>query len=139
KDHATVKQLFCRFKQTSERARKTRDHLVDRIATELEIHAQIEEEIFYPTMRAVPDAVALVAEGRQEHEQVETLVSDMQSASDAEAENGGGTTDVSARRTARARATCRARRAASRPEADAEEERREQNQRGVKKVVRKAA
>ena len=64
KDHTAVKQLFRRFKKTSERAKKTRDQLVDRIATELEIHAAIEGEIFYPAMREVPKAGALVDEAR---------------------------------------------------------------------------
>jgi len=85
KDHTAVKQLFHRFKKTSERAKKTRDQLVDRIATELEIHAAIEGEIFYPAMREVPKAGALVDEARSDHEQVKILVADMQSAEDAEA------------------------------------------------------
>jgi hemerythrin superfamily protein len=83
KDHATVKRLFARFRQTSVRAQKTRQAVVDRIATELEIHAQIEEEIFYPAMRAVPKATLLLREAHEEHEQVKSLVAELQSAEDA--------------------------------------------------------
>jgi hemerythrin superfamily protein len=82
KDHATVKRLFARFRQTV-RAQKARQGVVDRIATELEVHAQIEEEIFYPAMRAVPKAAPLLREAHEEHEQVKSLVAEMQSA-DAE-------------------------------------------------------
>ena len=85
KDHATVKGLFARFRHTSNRAQKARQGLVDRIATELEVHAQIEEEIFYPAMRAVPKAAPLLEEAHEEHEQVKSLVAEMQSAYDAEA------------------------------------------------------
>jgi hemerythrin superfamily protein len=84
KDHATVKRLFARLHQTSVRAQKARQGLVERIATELEVHAQIEEEIFYPAMRAVPKAASLLKEAHEEHEQVKSLVAEMQSADDPE-------------------------------------------------------
>src|SRR5919109_527332 len=81
-DHAAVKTLFSRFRRTGERAEKTRQALIDRIATELEIHAQIEEEIFYPAMREVRKAAPLLKEAHKEHERVKTLVAEMQSAED---------------------------------------------------------
>jgi hemerythrin superfamily protein len=83
-DHATVKTLFSRFRRTGERAEKARQALIDRIATELEIHAQIEEEIFYPAMRQVRKAASLLREAHKEHEQVKKLVAEMQSAEDDE-------------------------------------------------------
>jgi hemerythrin superfamily protein len=84
-DHATVKKLFTEFRRTTDRARKTREQLVDRIATELELHAQIEEELFYPAMRAIPQAKRLLAEAHEEHERVKALVAEMQGADDGEA------------------------------------------------------
>jgi hemerythrin superfamily protein len=52
-DHTKVKKLFRQFGQTTERAVKTRQRLVDRIATELDVHVKIEEEIFYPAVERV--------------------------------------------------------------------------------------
>jgi iron-sulfur cluster repair protein YtfE (RIC family) len=86
KDHATVKRLVARFRQTSVRAQKARQRLVDRIATELEVHAQIEEEIFYPAMRAVPKAASILKEAHEEHEQVGARAGEVACRRDA----GGG-------------------------------------------------
>jgi hemerythrin superfamily protein len=84
KDHATVKQLFKEFKGTTDRARKTRQQLTDRIATALDVHAQIEEEIFYPAMRQIREAAPLLKEAHEEHAQVKSLVAEMQSAEEEE-------------------------------------------------------
>jgi hemerythrin superfamily protein len=77
-DHTKVKKLFRQFGQTTERAVKTRQRLVDRIATELDVHAKIEEEIFYPAVERVDSLRALVAESKEEHEEVKKLVAEMQ-------------------------------------------------------------
>lgn len=50
----------------------------------MEIHAEIEEEIFYPAMEAVPAATKLLGEAHEEHEQVKSLVAAVQSAENAE-------------------------------------------------------
>lgn len=84
-DHAAVKKLFTRFRQTTDRATRARQDLVTRLATELEVHAQIEEEIFYPAMREVPRAAKLLKEAHEEHEDVKSLVAEMQSEDEPEA------------------------------------------------------
>lgn len=67
-DHDTVETLFKKFESTGPRAHKTRRSLVDKMIEELSIHAAIEEQIFYPTVRdAVPGADAEVLEGLEEH------------------------------------------------------------------------
>jgi hypothetical protein len=43
------------------------------------VHAQVEEEIFYPAMRAVPKAAKLLKEAHEEHKEVKELVAQMQS------------------------------------------------------------
>src|SRR5438105_3810061 len=48
-DHEKVKELFNRFEKTMDQALK--DSLAGDIVTELEIHAALEEEIFYPAVR----------------------------------------------------------------------------------------
>ncbi|HEV8308700.1 MAG TPA: hemerythrin domain-containing protein [Methylomirabilota bacterium] len=77
-DHAAVKKLLTQFGRTTARAVKTRERLAEKIATELEIHAQIEEELFYPAAERFDELRPLVDESREEHEQVKSLVAEMQ-------------------------------------------------------------
>src|ERR1700758_2907463 len=49
KDHDKVKDLFDRFEKAESAAE--REKLILEAVTELKIHAVIEEEIFYPTVR----------------------------------------------------------------------------------------
>lgn len=77
-DHAAVKRLFTEFARTTARAQKTRQRLIDTIATELDIHAQIEEEIFYPALENVEGARPLLEEAHEEHQQVKELVAEVQ-------------------------------------------------------------
>ena len=50
-DHEKVRGLLSKLEETTERAAKSRTKLLADIARELEVHAQIEEEIFYPAYR----------------------------------------------------------------------------------------
>ena len=50
-DHATVKKLLGELDETTARAAKRRGELLAKIAMEVEAHAAIEEEIFYPAFR----------------------------------------------------------------------------------------
>ena len=78
KDHTEVKKLFAEFAKTTTRAFRKRQELIDTIATELDVHAQIEEEIFYPAVRQIAQGRELVDEAHEEHEEVKTLVADLQ-------------------------------------------------------------
>jgi hemerythrin-like domain-containing protein len=62
-DHAEVKELFKQVDALGERANATRAKLFAKIDSALEVHTQIEEEIFYPTFKAR-------AEDSQEREEV---------------------------------------------------------------------
>ena len=56
-----------------------RRELAAYICQELTIHAQIEEEVFYPAMRkAVPGAAALLDEAQDEHKKVTELIARIQ-------------------------------------------------------------
>jgi hemerythrin superfamily protein len=77
-DHAKVKKLFRYFSRTTARAVKTRRRLVDQIATELDVHARIEEEIFYPAVDRVEGLHPLVEESKEEHAEVKKLVAEVQ-------------------------------------------------------------
>jgi hemerythrin HHE cation binding domain-containing protein len=66
-DHARVKKLLGQLAGTTARAARTRRRLLERVATELEVHAQIEEEIFYPAAEDVDALGGLVRESREAH------------------------------------------------------------------------
>lgn len=67
-DHARVHELFDELERS---APQQRQELLDRIADELEIHAQLEEEIFYA---AASEVTRRTDDLRAGHEQVRTLV-----------------------------------------------------------------
>lgn len=75
-DHETVKTLLSKLMNTSDRAIKTRADLLDKIRNEVSIHTTIEEEIFYPAFQQAgnKDEAKMVAEAKEEHRAVESLV-----------------------------------------------------------------
>jgi hemerythrin superfamily protein len=74
-DHATVKDLFRRYKGLGDRALKSKTQTMQRIVTELSVHASVEEQVFYPDVkRRVPGSKRLVDHGLDEHQELkETL------------------------------------------------------------------
>lgn len=79
KDHQKVAGLFKQYESAGEDAATKKEELFRRIKQELDIHARIEEEIFYPAARQVPveEAKELVAEAHEEHKQVKTLLAEL--------------------------------------------------------------
>ena len=78
KDHQTVKDLFQQATRTSDQ--KQRRDLFDKIDTELEIHAHIEETIFYPALEQHEELADMVAEALEEHQQVKVLLEEIEEA-----------------------------------------------------------
>jgi hemerythrin superfamily protein len=77
-DHKTVKRLFRQFEKLGDSAVKSRRELVDKMIEELSIHAAIEEQLFYPTVREnVPGAEDEVLESLEEHHVVKWLLSEL--------------------------------------------------------------
>jgi hemerythrin superfamily protein len=78
-DHRTVEQLFREFEEAGDRAYKTKQQLVSQIIQELEVHATIEEEIYYPAVeaKAKKDGKELVAEAVEEHHVVKVLLGEL--------------------------------------------------------------
>jgi hemerythrin-like domain-containing protein len=77
-DHEAVEQLFRRFTRAGERAFVEKRAIVDRIIEELSVHAAIEEQLFYPAMRAtVPDTADLGLECLEEHHVVKWVLSEL--------------------------------------------------------------
>jgi hemerythrin superfamily protein len=78
-DHRTVERLFARFEQLGPRAHKTRRQVADRIVEELSVHAAIEEQVFYPVVRASSDDVDRhVLESLEEHHVAKWLCSEVE-------------------------------------------------------------
>jgi hemerythrin superfamily protein len=74
-DHNRARGLFTRF-QSAEESGDTAQmtELASTILAELEVHATIEEEIFYPTVSEASEEIHdLVTEGIEEHHVVKQL------------------------------------------------------------------
>jgi hemerythrin-like domain-containing protein len=77
-DHEKVKKLLAELETTTERGVKTRAELFSTIKGELTLHEIIEEEIFYPELKAHPKAKDLVLEAYEEHNVVDRLMRDLE-------------------------------------------------------------
>ena len=71
-DHKRVADLFEEFEKTKSDNRKM--SIVAQICQELTVHAQIEEEIFYPAVKAALKDHELVPEATVEHAAVKDLI-----------------------------------------------------------------
>ncbi|HEY0004204.1 MAG TPA: hemerythrin domain-containing protein [Pyrinomonadaceae bacterium] len=76
-DHKKVSGLFEKLEPTTENAVKTREELFERLNTELEIHARIEEKIFYPVLKREAETRDITMEGFEEHKIVKRLLEEM--------------------------------------------------------------
>jgi hemerythrin superfamily protein len=81
KDHNKVKALLAELESTTERGVQTRQRLFAEMKAELTVHETIEEEIFYPELKAHPKAKDLVLEAYEEHNVVDTLMGELSSLS----------------------------------------------------------
>lgn len=82
-DHKKVDKMFKDFEKKKEKDREAAIELVEQIMMELTVHAQIEEEIFYPTMReSGGDAMTeLLDEAEVEHMTAKDLIAQISSMS----------------------------------------------------------
>lgn len=74
RDHRTVEDLFEKYEGASGTDSKRK--IADRICTELKIHAQIEEEIFYPALEGKIDE-DLLKEAYVEHDGAKVLINEI--------------------------------------------------------------
>jgi hemerythrin superfamily protein len=77
-DHEAVTQLFDEFEKT--RSVPNKKALVAEICTALTVHAQIEEEMFYPAVKEALKDKELVPEAMIEHGGVKALIAQIQDA-----------------------------------------------------------
>jgi hemerythrin-like domain-containing protein len=75
-DHQRVKDLFAHYEATSNL--DTKRTLAEHVFVELETHAQLEENVFYPAVNEETDeGPALVKESLSEHETVKHLIQEL--------------------------------------------------------------
>ena len=83
-DHKAVSKLFKRYEQAEDREEKRA--ILQEVCTALTVHAQLEEELFYPALRTAlsEDDVELLDEAQVEHSTVKILVSELEDAEPGE-------------------------------------------------------
>ena len=76
KDHQKVKQMFDDYDDSPEEAR---GEIARNIFQELEIHTRVEEDVFYPAVRASADKSGkeLIKHSFEEHQEVNDLISEL--------------------------------------------------------------
>jgi hemerythrin-like domain-containing protein len=81
-DHRAVKKLFKEFEElagsAAQRATTQRKNVAREICTQLSVHAQIEEEIFYPRLREAFKDTAVIAEAEVEHATAKNLIAQIE-------------------------------------------------------------
>lgn len=82
-DHREVSEMFKQFEELGDRAKTSKQKLVEKICTSLIAHTTIEEEIFYPAIREqkqIKDADDMVDEALVEHQAAKDLIRQLQEA-----------------------------------------------------------
>jgi hypothetical protein len=76
-DHKKVSQIFLKLEPTTERAVKSREELFGELKNELDLHAHIEETIFYPSIKREAETREVVLEGFEEHHVIKMLLKEL--------------------------------------------------------------
>ena len=83
-DHRKVEDLFEQYDQEKESDEGTRREIAQKICAELTIHAQVEEELFYPWLREnlEDDEMEMLEEAQVEHQTAKDLIAQIEAATD---------------------------------------------------------
>ena len=77
-DHEKVEKLFEKLLNSGDGAKKTRETLCQQIASELEAHAEFEEQVFYPAIKKAGDGAGEeLKEALSEHQEMKDLLERM--------------------------------------------------------------
>lgn len=77
-DHAKVKQSFKEFEKMDHEDEATMQEMVRAVCAELKAHTTIEEEIFYPAVRAAIEDEDLMNEAQVEHASAKDLIAQLE-------------------------------------------------------------
>jgi hemerythrin-like domain-containing protein len=87
-DHRAVKKMFKEYEELTNSRGKTvgqkKMDLARQICQELTVHARIEEEIFYPALRAVFKDTDMLAEAEVEHQSAKDLIAQIEAGAQAD-------------------------------------------------------
>ena len=75
-DHKLVSELFAEYEKALLKIKKKL--LLAQICTELKVHAQVEEEIFYPAVKIALKDIKLIPEAMIEHETLKALIAQVE-------------------------------------------------------------
>lgn len=73
-DHKKVKDLFEQFEGLSDRSKVSKKKIADEICMELTVHAEVEEQVFYPAVRNPIKDEDLMDEAVVEHASAKELI-----------------------------------------------------------------
>jgi hemerythrin superfamily protein len=78
-DHKKVKALFRQYEAAGDRAYQKKKSIAEEVFTEITVHSALEEELFYPAVKAETDKQGqeLVAESVEEHHVVAMLIEEL--------------------------------------------------------------
>ena len=76
-DHKKVAGILEKLDSTTERGVKTREELFSQLKTELDVHARIEETIFYPALEEAKETRDITLEAFEEHRLVKQLLGEL--------------------------------------------------------------
>ena len=77
-DHEKVAGILTSIEETTERAVKGREELFTKLKQELDLHARIEEEIFYPVLEEADETREVTLEAYEEHRLVKQLLAELE-------------------------------------------------------------
>ena len=77
-DHEKLVWMLETIENTTELAGNGRDELFSRLKDELDLHARIEEEIFYPALEEDEETREITLEAYEEHRFVKELLSELE-------------------------------------------------------------
>jgi len=79
-DHEKVAGMLETVEKTTERALKGREEIFARLKEELDLHAAIEEEIFYSALEDAEETREITLEAYEEHRLVKQLLGELEAA-----------------------------------------------------------
>lgn len=77
RDHKEVKAIFKKLEKTSEDSQKARTKGFEQLERELSVHAELEEELFYPRLKEVKKLKDTVNEAFEEHHIAKVLLQEL--------------------------------------------------------------
>ena len=75
-DHEKLKKLLERAEHAL--AEHNRENVLEKIRAELQPHERMEEKVFYPALKAHPNAKDIVLEGYQEHHVADVIFAELE-------------------------------------------------------------